>query len=200
MKETNIKRVQTLLRRNRIIRSRELDRAGIQRVVLARMLKRGLIKRVGRGLYVAPDFKPTARHSLAEAGKRYPRGVICLLTALQLHNLTTQAPFEVWMAVERKAWRPVADRPAMRFAHFGGKSYSEGVESYRIEGVEVKVYNPAKTVADCFKYRHKIGLDIALEALRDCLAQHKCPIDELWKYAKICRVQNVMRPYLEALG
>ena len=183
-----------------VIRPRDLDQAGIPRVYLYRMAKRGLVRRVGRGLYLPKGIEPTENHSLAEAGKLYPKGVICLLSALQFHNLTTQGPFEVWMAIDEKAKRPKPKHPAIRFLRFSKKSLTEGIEEHKIEGVQVRVYNPAKTVADLFKYRNKVGLDVALEALRDCREQRKCSDDYLWKYAKICRVQNVMRPYLEALG
>jgi predicted transcriptional regulator of viral defense system len=141
----------------------------------------------------------TEYQTLVEASKRVPQGVLCLLSALQFYGLTTQAPFEVWMALEQKAWQPQVDRPRMRFVRFSGLAFESGVEEHRIEGVLVKVYCPAKTVADCFKYRNKIGLDIAMEALRDCRSQRKCTNDELWQYAKVCRVAKVMKPYLEAI-
>jgi predicted transcriptional regulator of viral defense system len=124
--------------------------------------------------------------------------VICLLSALQFHDLTTQAPFEVWMAIDVRARRPRGKAPPLRIVRFSGKALTAGVETHRIEGVRVRVYGPAKTVADCFKYRNKIGLDVALEALRDYRRAHPGGLDELWKFAQICRVANVMRPYLEA--
>jgi len=168
-------------------------------VYLQRLCEQGLLRRVGRGLYLSADAELTEHHTLAEACKRAPPGVICLLSALRFHELTTQAPFEIWMAIDKKAWRPRADWPVMRFVRFSGAALTEGIEEHRIEGVTVKVYAPAKTVADCFKYRNKIGLDVALEALRDCLRQRKCSNDDLWRYAKICRVGNVMKPYVEAV-
>jgi predicted transcriptional regulator of viral defense system len=141
----------------------------------------------------------TEFHSLEEACKRVPHGIVCLLSALRFHGLTTQAPFEVWLAIDRKARLPRLGALPLRIVRFSGRALKEGVEEHRIEGVPVKTYNPAKTVADCFKYRNKIGLDVALEALRDCRRQRKCTNDELWRYAKVCRVANVMRPYMEAL-
>jgi predicted transcriptional regulator of viral defense system len=155
---------------------------------------------VGRGLYVLPDADVSEHHSLAEASKRVPHGVVCLLSALRFHNLTTQSPSEVWLAIGSKAWRPQVDYPRLRFVRFSDRALEAGVEEHSIEGVLVRVYSPAKTVADCFKYRNKIGLDVALEALRDCRRERKCSNDELWRYAKICRVANVMRPYMEAIA
>ena len=181
-----------------VLRPKDLDSYGIPREYLSRLCERGLLQRVGRGLYVLADAEVTEYQTLAEASKRVPQGVLCLLSALQFHGLTTQAPFEVWMALEQKAWQPQVDRPRMRFVRFSGPAFESGVEEHRIKGVPVKVYCPAKTVVDCFKYRNKIGLDVALEALRDCRSQRKCTNDELWQYANVCRVANVMKPYLEA--
>jgi predicted transcriptional regulator of viral defense system len=181
-----------------VLRPRDLNAYGIPREHLRRLHARGRLRRLGRGLYVLPDADLTEHHTLAEACKRVPHGVVCLLSALRFHELTTQAPFEVWLAIGEKAWRPRADYPPLRIVRFSGAALAAGVEEHVVEGVSVKVYCPAKTVADCFKYRNKIGLDVALEALRDCRRQRKCTNDKLWHYAEICRVANVMRPYLEA--
>jgi predicted transcriptional regulator of viral defense system len=181
-----------------VLRPRDLDAHGIPRIYLSRLCERGLLDRVGRGLYVLPDADVSEHHTLAEAGKRVPHGVVCLLSALRFHGLTTQSPSEVWLAIGNKAWRPQVDYPPLRFVRFSERTLEAGVEEHSIEGVLVRIYNPAKTVADCFKYRNKIGLDVALEALRDCRRQRRCTNDELWHYAKICRVANVMRPYMEA--
>ena len=181
-----------------VLRPRDLDAHGIPRIYLSRLCERGLLDRVGRGLYVLPDADVSEHHTLAEAGKRVPHGVVCLLSALRFHGRTTQSPSEVWLAIGNKAWRPQVDYPPLRFVRFSERTLEAGVEEHSIEGVLVRIYNPAKTVADCFKYRNKIGLDVALEALRDCRRQRRCTNDELWHYAKICRVANVMRPYMEA--
>ncbi|KPL09156.1 transcriptional regulator [candidate division BRC1 bacterium SM23_51] len=199
MAQTRTQQILRIANRKGVLRPRDLDRFGIPRVYLQRLCEQGLLRRVGRGLYLSADAELTEHHTLAEACKRAPHGVICLLSALRFHELTTQAPFEIWMAIDKKAWRPRADWPVMRFVRFSGAALTEGIEEHRIEGVTVKVYAPAKTVADCFKYRNKIGLDVALEALRDCLRQRKCSNDDLWRYAKICRVGNVMKPYVEAV-
>lgn len=182
-----------------MIRPKELDRYGIPRRYLYRLEQDGKLQRVGRGLYALPDAEPSENRSLAEAAKRVPTGVICLLSALRFHELTTQAPFEVWIAIGQKAWRPRVEYPPLRVVRFSGAALREGVEEHVVEGVRVSVYSPAKTVADCFKYRNKIGLDVAIEALRECLRARRCSRDDIWHYARVCRVQNVIRPYLEAV-
>ena len=188
-----------IVKRLGVLRPRDLDEYGIPRIYLRRLHDRQLLRRVGRGLYVLEDAKATEHHTLAEACKLVPHGVICLLSSLRFHDITTQAPFEIWMAIDEKAWLPKIKYPAMRFVRFSGSALNEGVEEHEVEGVITKVYNPAKTVADCFKYRNKIGIDIAIEALRDCRRQRKCTVDQLWHYANICRVTKVMKPYLEAV-
>jgi predicted transcriptional regulator of viral defense system len=157
------------------------------------------LDRPARGLYTVHDAQVTEHHSLAEACKRVPHGVVCLISALRFHGFTTQAPFEVWLAIDRKARRPRQDLPPLRIVRFSGKALTQGIETHLIEGVKVRLYSPAKTIADCFKYRNKIGLDVALEALRECWRERRCTMDELWRFAKTCRVSNVMRPYLESL-
>ncbi len=127
------------------------------------------------------------------------RGIVCLLTALRFHGLTTQAPHEVWMAIPPKAWAPKVASPRVRLVRFSGAALTAMVDEHKIEGVPVRVYSPAKTVADCFKYRNKVGLDVAIEALRDCWRSRKATMDDLWAAARVCRMANVMRPYLESL-
>jgi len=136
---------------------------------------------------------------LAAASARVPHGVVCLLSALRFHEMTTQNPAELWLAIDRKARVPAARDLPLRIVRFSGKARLKGIEEHDIDGVKVPIYNPAKTVADCFKYRRKIGMDVALEALRDCWRSKRCTIEDLWRYAAICRVTNVMRPYLEAV-
>ena len=188
-----------LARRKGVLRVRDLAPYGIHPEVLRRLYQRGLLVRAARGLYLPADLAPTENHTLAETCKRVPGGIVCLLSALRFHGLTTQLPSEVWLAVHRKAWRPRADELPLRIVRFSGLAFTSGVEEHEVEGVSVKVYSPAKTVADCFKYRNKIGLDVALEALRDCWKQRKATMDEIIKAAQVCRVANVMRPYLESL-
>jgi predicted transcriptional regulator of viral defense system len=183
-----------------VLRARDLDHHGIPRAYLARMVREGSLLRLGRGLYVGSNAQLSEHHELAEAAKRVPHAVICLLSALQFHRLTTQAPREVWIAIGQKARRARVERPRLRIVHFSGSALSAGIEQHEIEGVSVRIYSPAKTVADCFKFRNKIGIDVALEALRDYRRTHKGTSDDLWRFAKICRVANVMRPYLESIG
>jgi predicted transcriptional regulator of viral defense system len=199
-KKSQANRVLSLVRRSGILRPRDLDRHGIARTYLQRLERRGLLERAGRGLYRLPSADVTEHHSLAAACKRVPRGVVCLLSALRFHDLTTQSPYEVWLAIDRRDRRPTRTTPPLRIVRFSGQALTEGIETHEIEGVEVRIYGPAKTVADCFKYRNKIGLDVALEALHDHRRAYPRGIDDLWRFARICRVANVMRPYLEAQG
>jgi predicted transcriptional regulator of viral defense system len=183
-----------------VIRPRDLDHIGIPRTYLTRLVERGVIERVGRGLYMIPFADITEHHTLVEAAKAVPHAVVCLMTALRFHDLTTQAPFEVWLAIGQKARQPKAESLPLRLFRFSRAALTQGVEEHTIEGVVVKVFSAAKTVVDCFKYRNKVGLDVAVEALRDCRRERKCSNADLWHFAKICRVLNVMRPYLEALA
>jgi len=150
-------------------------------------------------MYTLPDAAITERHSYAEVAKRVPEAVLCLLSALAFHEITTQNPASVWIALRQGARTPALNSPSLRVVRLSGPSLTEGVEDHRIEGVPIRVYSVAKTVADCFKFRNKIGLDVAIEALKDSLRQKKANINGIHRYAKICRVSNVIRPYLEAL-
>jgi predicted transcriptional regulator of viral defense system len=188
-----------LVRKAGVLRPRDLVAHGIPRQYLRLLEQAGKVQRSGRGLYTLTGVDVGENHTLAEACKRVPHGVVCLLSALRLHNLTTQLPYEVWMAVAVKARKPKIDYPPLRIVRFSEAALRYGVERRQIEGVTVSVYSPAKTVADCFKYRNKIGLEVALDALRDCRAKKKATVDDLWAAAKVCRVANVMRPYMEAL-
>ncbi len=190
----------TLVKKAGILRPRDLETHGIPRIYLRMAVDQGAIMRVGRGLYVAGGTRPTEHHSLAQASKRVPKGVVCLLSALRFHDLTTQSPFEVWLAIGEKARLPKSDNPPLHIVRFSHKALAYGVQEHRVEGVAVRVFSPAKTVADCFRYRNKIGLDVALEALRECRRKRRATSDEIWRAAKACRVANVMRPYLEALS
>ncbi len=151
------------------------------------------------GIYVLADAEFSEHQSLFEACKRVPHGVVCLLSALRFHRLTTQAPFEVWLAIDEKARLPKLSYPPLRIVRFSGPALTTGVEEHVIRGVTVHVTAPARTVVDCFKYRNKIGLDVAIEALRDCWRQKKATMDQLHRTAQTRRMANVMRPYLESL-
>ena len=193
-------KILALAKRKGILRVKDLRAAHIHPEYLRRLCEKGALIRVARGLYMPADAQPTANVSLAQAARRVPHGIVCLLSALRFHEIGTVNPFEVWIALARDVRRPQVEYPPLRTMRFSGKALTEGVERHRIEGVRVTIYSPAKTVADCFKYRNKIGLDVAIEALRDCLRSRKCTRDQLWQYAKICRMTEVMRPYLEAVS
>lgn len=167
---------------------------------LRRLYHIGRIERVARGLYRLPDGEVGEHHSLVEASLMAPNGIICLLSALRFHGLTTQAPFEVWIALEARARRPLDGTVSLRIIRMSGAAIEEGIEEHSIENVHVRVFGIAKTIADCFKFRNKIGIDVAIEALRECRRERRCTMDDLWRYAKICRVTNVMRPYLESVA
>jgi len=199
MAKTKKQRIIKLLTKRQFLRPRDLDALSISREYLNKLYVEGVLDRPSRGLYVFPESKPSEHRSIVEACKLVPKGVICLLTALRLHELTTQSPFEIWMAIGEKARRPKIDYPPLRIVRHSGNSLTFGIQTRKIEGVKVSVYSPAKTVADCFKYRNKIGLDVAIEALRDCRQQRKATNDEIWEAAKICRMTNVMRPYMESV-
>jgi len=186
------------LRKAAVMRSRDLIALGISREYLSQLCKRGIIERVARGLYRLPNAEVSIQHTMVEAVKRVPHGVICLLSALRFHAITTQSPFEVWLAIDVKARLPKVDIP-IRVVRFSGSASQEGIEEHLVEGVTLRVYSIAKTVADCFKYRNKIGLEVALEALREAQRARRVSMDDLWRFAKVCRVANIMRPYLEAI-
>jgi predicted transcriptional regulator of viral defense system len=195
-----ISRVAQLAKSAGVLRPRDLAAHGIARQYLRLAEKSGAVVRSGRGLYTPADASVTELHTFAEAAKRAPRGVICLLSALRFHDIGTQDPFEIWMAIGEKDRRPRSDYPRIRIVRFSKPSLELGQEIHDVEGVPTKVFSIAKTVADCFKYRNKIGLDVALEALRECLRNRKATMDDLWQAAKVCRVANVIKPYLEALA
>lgn len=187
-----------LLQRDGFARTRDLEEAGVSRTAIRRLCDRGEIVRVARGLYRLPGAPQTERQDLAEAASRVPEGVICLLSALRFHGLTTQNPFEVWIAIDRKAWRPRVAHPPLRLFYLSGPALKEGVEEHEISGVTVRVFSAAKTVADCFKFRNKIGIDVAVEALREYRRTHPKHLDAIWRFAQVDRVTRVIQPYLEA--
>ncbi|MBC8120576.1 MAG: transcriptional regulator [Gemmatimonadaceae bacterium] len=160
---------------------------------------RGIVEQVSPGVWRDLRVEPSIHHSLVEPAFRSPRGVVCLLSALQFHELTTQQPAAVWFAIANKAQPPKTVESRLRVIRMSETSLSAGVETHQIEGVPVQIFCPAKTVADCFKFRNQVGLDVALEALRDCYRRRLYSTADLLHYAKLCRVANVMRPYLEAV-
>jgi predicted transcriptional regulator of viral defense system len=184
-----------------VLRQKDLAALGVSRTAVGRMTRAGKLERVGRGLYVPRGAKLTEHHSLAEASKRVPHGVVCLLSALAFHGMGTQSPHEVWLAIDVKARKPaLGDGVPLHIVRFSGKARTHGVERHVVEGVEVQITSRPKTVADCFKYREKLGIDVALEALKAYLGKRGRSMDALLEAAAVCRVANVMRPYIEALS
>jgi predicted transcriptional regulator of viral defense system len=196
--KTATERILSLAAHQRLVRPRDVEALGIAREFLLRLHRQGFLVRPARGVYALADTSVTEHHSLAVAAKRVPRAVVCLLSALRFHGLTTQDPHEVWVAIDFKAHKPSIESPSLRVVRFSGRALTEGIDTHDIEGVQVRIYCPAKTVADCFKYRNKIGIDVAIEALRDALRTRRATIDDISRFAKVCRVANVMRPYLES--
>ena len=188
-----------LARTKPLLRARDLAHQELPTIVLSRLVAAGKLERVARGVYGLPGLAISEHRSLAEVALRVPQGVVCLLSALRVHGLGTQAPFEVWLAIENRAPIPRLDQPKIRPVRMSGAAFTDGIERLSVDGVSVPVFSAAKTVADCFKYRNKIGLDVALEALRDGWAQRKFTMDEIWHFATVDRVANVMRPYLESV-
>ncbi len=188
-----------LARRKGIIRPLDVEAEGIPREYLLRLYRAGKLARIGRGLYVLPGILNNESILLAEVAARVPEAVVCLISSLQFHNLTTQVADRIWIAIERNGWAPRFDYPPLEIVRMSDRSFSFGVEKHKVSQVEISVFSPAKTVADCFKFRSRVGLDVALSALREAWRGRKATMDELWKAAKVCRVANVMRPYLESL-
>jgi len=193
------KKTLRLVKQAGILRPRDLRQHGISRQYLRLLELAGNVQRAGRGLYTLADAPFTETHSVAEACKRVPKGVVCLLSALRLHELTTQLPHEVWLAMDEKARKPKVSQPLIRVVRFSGQALTFGIQQRHIDGVLVRFYDPAKTVADCFKYRNKIGLDVAIESLRDCWRKKKATMHQLHQASKVCRVAAVMQPYMESL-
>jgi predicted transcriptional regulator of viral defense system len=198
-RETLTNRVIRYAQEHGFVRPRDLKQLRVPRMTLKRLVDEGRLIRRARGVYTLPDYDPTEHTDLAAVAKRAPGAIICLLSALRFHEITTQNPFEVWIMVERTAWRPRIEHPPVRVVRASGRALAEGTDKHTIEGTQVRITTPAKTVADCFKYRSKVGTDVAIEALRECWQQRKGTMDEIHRYATIDRVANVMRPYMESL-
>jgi predicted transcriptional regulator of viral defense system len=205
--QTQQERALSVLKRRGIARITELTEEGVTRATVARMLEKGLVRQLSRGIYQLPDAQTDAHHALAEAAKRVPKGTVCLLSALAYHELTDTIPRSVWMAIGPKDWRPVVSHPPLQIVRFSGKLLGEGVEDHKIEGVTVRIYNPAKTVVDLFRYRRSAGkryktspgLNIALEGLREALRQRKATPAQIAEYAAEAGIWKVVQPYLEAM-
>lgn len=190
---------QSVLKARGIARLTELRAAGVTAATMSRMEKDGEVLRLARGLYQLPDAPFDVHHSLAEAAKRVPKGVVCLVSALAFHQLTDQLPRQVWIAIGQKDWAPKGHGVPVRLVRFTDRLLTEGVEFHTIEGVPVKVFGVAKTIADCFRYRNKIGLSVAIEGLQEALRQRKTTPSEMFRQAERGAIATVIRPYLEAL-
>jgi predicted transcriptional regulator of viral defense system len=200
MTQTTAQQVLQIVRDTGMVRARDLAARGYSPTHLQRLYEQGLLLRSGRGVYLPAEADLDENASLIEVALRVPSGVFCLLSALQFHGLTTQLPHQVWIALPLRANTPRLNYPPIRVIHMSGEALTAGKEQRKIGSAVIQVYSPAKTVADCFKFRNRIGLEVALEALRDCWHKRYATMDELWHYAKICRVANVMRPYLESIA
>lgn len=198
---TKVDQLLSLARERGVVRASDLDEAAIPRAYLSRLVRRGLLIKTGRGTYMHPDAELTEHHTLAEVSRGVPAAVVCLLSALRYHELTTQNPSEVWVMLPRGAWRPAAvGSTPLRVITASRALYGADIEEHVIEGVRVRVHSAVRTVGECFHHRSAVGLDVALEALRDLLRRQPSCRDELWRCARRLRVWSVLRPYLEALS
>jgi predicted transcriptional regulator of viral defense system len=210
MAQTKIERLLDLAALKQTLRPQDLERAGIPRNYLGKLVRRGKLQKLARGLYTTNAIVATENISLLEVSHRLSKGVICLLSALRFHDIGSESPSEVWIALpQRFRWNPKVggaghhprvSYPSVRIVRFSEEALQFGVQEHRIGERTIRVFSPAKTIADCFKFRNKIGTNVAIEALRDCYRQKKASMGELWSAAEVCRVTNVMRPYLESLN
>jgi len=196
---THEAQVLRLAKRRRLLRARDLAAHGLPTVALTRLVQAGKLERLARGMYGLPGTSVSEHRSLAEVALRVPRGVVCLLSALRVHGIGTQAPFEVWLALPHRAAVPRLAQPQLRIVRMSDRSLGDGVQQIQVDGVAVAVFSAAKTVVDTFRFRNKIGVDVAIEALRDGWSKRKFSIDELWRHAEAGRMTRVMRPYIEAI-
>ena len=188
-----------LLHAKGMVRLREFMAVGIAPETLARLVRDEVVIRLSRGLYQLADAPLEAAHALAAASALVPKGVVCLTSALQFHELTLQMPSTIWMAIERAAWRPTFANPRVRFVRYSSEALASGIKRHRIDGVDVPLTEPARTIVDCFRFRSKVGLDVAMEGLREGLRQRLCTPDDLFCIAKPMRIWPVMRPYVESM-
>jgi predicted transcriptional regulator of viral defense system len=196
---THEQQVLRLARARTLLRARDVAQHGLPTIALTRLVQAGKLQRVARGLYGLPGAEISEHRSLAEVSARVPKGVVCLLSALRVHEIGTQAPHEVWIAIPPHMTSPRLDQPAIRVVRMSDAALTDGIDHLKIDGVNVPVFTAARTVVDCFRFRNKIGLDVALEGLRDGWSQRKFTLDDLWRHATRGRVANVMRPYIEAI-
>lgn len=192
-------RVISALSKRGMARLSELMRLGVTQATVARLEREGVVIRLGRGLYQLPDAPLDVHHSLAEAAKLAPRGIICLVSALAFHGLTDRIPSKIWMAIGQKDRKPAIKHPSIEFVRFKPKTLNTGIEQRAIESVQAKIYGPAKTVVDLFRYRRKVGLNVAIEGLKEAIRQRKATPSEIARFANEAGAWRMMRPYVEAL-
>lgn len=193
-------RLEALFQGATVLRSKDLEERGLTRSRIREALSAGALDRVGRGLYALPGAELTEHHSLVQAARRVPGGAVCLLSALRFHDLTSQNPHEVWLAIGPKDRLPAPGNPPIKIVRFGEKHFPIGLETHGIEGTQLKVYSVARTVVDLFRYRNKIGIDVALEALKEGWRERRFTLKEINDIAARCRMARVMKPYLESLA
>ena len=192
-------RILELAQRQRLLSAADVRAQGWSPQLLVKLEHGRKLQRVTRGLYCLPDSQVSEHQSLIEVCRRVPKAVVCLLSALQFHDIGTQLPFEVWIALPEATQTPALEHPILRISRLRGEAYSEGIETVVEHGSPIRVYSVAKTITDCFKFRHKVGLDVALEALKDAWRQRKLDMDQVTNFARINRVEKVMQPYLETV-
>jgi predicted transcriptional regulator of viral defense system len=193
------KAIKTFQRSGGVLRMNEALQAGIHRRMLYSMLGAGVIEQLNRGLYRLTDLPPLGNPDLVSVSLKVPSSIICLISALSYHEITTQIPHEVYVALERGTEAPRLAQPPIRVFWFSGQAFTLGIQTHKIDSVPVRIYSPEKTIADCFKYRNKIGLETAIEALKLYRGKKRFKADDLMKFARACRVEKIIRPYLEAL-
>lgn len=196
--QTHIEQIIKTAQEQGVVSSAELRKSGFSPSLLCYMNSSGMLRRISRGVYTLPEHI-SSNETFVELALMIPHGVICLLSALQYHELTTQMPYEAWMAIKTGSHYPRHRKIPVRIVQISGKNFSAGIETHYEGGVKIRVYCPARTVVDCFRFRNKIGTDIAVEAMRDALRQKKATADEIWEYARQCRMTKIMRPYMEAI-
>lgn len=197
--ETQKQKIIDLARKKGMLKTSDIFDAGLHHETLRRLCEEGILEKTVRGVYKLANQEISIYHDLAVASTKAPRGVVCLLSALLYHEISTQLPPVIWMAFNRDVRVPKLENPKLKVVRFSESSMAEGIDIHNIEYVSVRITNPAKTIADCFKFRNKVGLEATLDALRDGLNEKKCTRDEIWYYAKINRVTQVIKPYLEAI-
>lgn len=183
-----------------VMRTSEVLEAGVHRRTLYHMRDKGMVKAIQRGVYQLTEYEPLSNPDLVIVAKKIPDARICLISALSIHEMTEEIPHKVHIALPRSRWQPELDYPPLKVYRFSEETINSGLQTETIDGVEVKVFSPAKTIADCFKFRNQIGLEVAIEALKRGIREGKATYQDIIRYAKLCKVENVIKPYLEALG